>query len=296
MKLTSSTTLSREQVLERTRSMPSFPTVVSQIIATLDDTDSTITIVAKAISRDPLICARVLATANTVTLRGQNHSPVWDLFSAISLIGLNRVRHITLISALSGFWSGSLGRKTTSGFWQHSVCAGIACEEVALQTACPVSASLALIAGLLHDIGQLWLYHLNPTLTPLLLEQSRQNHICLSDIERDYFGVNHATIGKWLAEHWALPPAVSAAIGCHHQPNQALEHPLVSLVHVAEVICNALDLPSREENQVTYLSQDACQQLGLDWSDSNRSEIRSLFGRIEARSQHALTFFNSPQP
>ena len=97
-------------------------------------------------------------------------------------------------------------------------------------------------------------------------------------------------MGAWLAEHWELPPGIVAAIRGHHAPDAALDSTLVPLVHVAEVLCNALDLGNRAENRVTYISSAACKQLELVWDEN----IRSLFGRIEARSRHANTFFSHP--
>jgi hypothetical protein len=60
------------------------------------------------------------------------------------------------------------------------------------------------------------------------------------------------------------------------------------LIHVAEVISNALDLGGHFENHVTYLSPAACQKLGLTWT----ADSRELFGRIEARSSYAIAFFS----
>ena len=85
---------------------------------------------------------------------------------------------------------------------------------------------------------------------------------------------------------------VVVAIGGHHQPESAMCSPLVSLMHVAEVLSNALDLAGRQENRVTYLSAMACKNLGLVWAD----DIKPLFGRIEARSRHMNAFFSMPHP
>ncbi len=59
------------------------------------------------------------------------------------------------------------------------------------------------------------------------------------------------------------------------------------LVHVAEVLSNALDLTGCAENRVVTLSAAACRTLGITWNES----ILPLFGRIEARSSHANAFF-----
>jgi HD-like signal output (HDOD) protein len=159
---------------------------------------------------------------------------------------------------------------------------------LALHTPVPVSTSSALIAGLLHDIGQIWLHSFSAEAFRTTWNQALTHNISIEEAEREHFGVDHPTIGAWLAAHWSLPENIGTAIRHHHAPDAALTEPLVPLVHVAEVLSNALDLTSREENRVTSISTAACNALGLTWDDS----ARSLFGRMEARSRHANAFFN----
>jgi HD-like signal output (HDOD) protein len=280
--------LTQELVISRSRSLPSFPAIVTDILATLDDPDGNLNALVRAINLDPLISARVLSVANTVALRGTRESEVCDINTATSLIGMNRVRHITMISSLSTFVAGAARSGLPPSFWQHSVAAGVCCEELAL----PVPSAMALITGLLHDIGQLWLYHVDAAAVQVCWREATARAIGIEAVEREHFGIDHSTIGAWLAQHWGLPAPVVVAIGGHHQPESAMCSPLVSLMHVAEVLSNALDLAGRQENRVTYLSALACKNLGLVWAD----DIKPLFGRIEARSRHMNAFFSMPHP
>jgi len=288
----SSATLTRELVIKGSRSLPSFPVVITEILAALDDPDGNFDFLVHAISRDPIISARVLSVANTVAMRGTRDAEVCDIAMATALIGINRVRHITLISSLSTFVAGASRSGMPSSFWQHSVAVGVCCEELARHIIAPVAPATALVAGLLHDIGQLWLYHFNAQAVQACWREATAKAIGIDELERKYFGADHSLIGAWLAESWHLPTDIVAAIGGHHQPDAALGVTLVPLVHVAEVLSNALDLAGRAENRVTHLSSAACEQLGLVWND----DIRALFGRIEARSSHANAFFGATTP
>jgi putative nucleotidyltransferase with HDIG domain len=288
----SATTLTRDMVVKGSRSLPSFPSIISEILATLDDPDGNFNLLVQAIGRDPLISARVLSVANTVAMRGTRETEVCDISFATALAGLNRVRHITLISSLSTFVAGVARSNLSTTFWQHSVAVGVCCEELAQHITAPMPPATALVAGLLHDIGQLWLSQYNPQVAEACWREAKNHAKTVDEFERKYFGVDHSTIGAWLAEHWSLPAEVVAAIGGHHQPDAVLATTLAPLVHVAEVLSNGLDLTGRIENRVTYLSGAACQRLGLVWCD----DIRTLFGRIEARSSHANAFFSAPAP
>jgi putative nucleotidyltransferase with HDIG domain len=283
--------LTREAVMERCDQLPSFPATVAEILATLDDPEGNLRVLVRAINHDPLISARVLSVANMASVRGRRESEVSDIYTATSLVGMGRVRQIALVSSL-GTFIGDLSLKgVPTSFWQHSVAVGVCCEELAIDSIAPVSTDTALVAGLLHDIGQLWLYSFYPSLYQSCRLPTDGQSMPVYEMERQNFGVDHATIGAWMAESWELPSAVVAAIAGHHWPVTSPYFNLVSLVHIGEVLCNALDLTGRAENSVTRVSEAAMRQLGLEWND----DIRSLFGRMEARSRHANTFFLQPE-
>jgi len=225
-------------------------------------------------------------------MRGTRESEVCDISTALSLIGMSRVRHITLISSVNTFVAGVARQGLPNSYWEHSVAVGVCCEELAAYVDLPVPPALALMAGLLHDIGHLWLQHTNPALAQHCRDEARSRAVGVESLELEYFGVTHSTVGAWLAQYWLLPTALVAAIQTHHNPGPGPDNPLVPLLHVAEVLSNALDLTHRIDNQVTTLSATACTHLGLVWN----ADVRPLLGRIEARASHANAFFAIPTP
>lgn len=290
------TPVTHDLVRRLSLSLPSFPRVLKDILDTLDDPDANFHVLTRAISLDPLIGARVLWVANTAAVRGRRESAVTDIATATSLAGVTRVRHIAIISSLSTFAAG-VRHKLPTAFWPHSVSVGVCCEELAQQVDVPVSPSSALVAGLLHDIGQLWLSHFDADRLAGCWQAAQARHVPIEAAEIECFSVSHATIGAWLADAWNLPADIVAAIAGHHQPLPAnavalsphSQH-LVDLIHIGEVLSNALDLGGRLRNRVTHLSGPACERLGLAWDDGSHL----LFGRVEARSRHANSVFALP--
>lgn len=282
--------LSPELVIQSSASLPSFPAIITSILAALDDPDGDFDLLVQAIRRDPIISARVLSVANTAASRGTRDGEVCDIALAVALVGLDRIRQITLISSLGTFVAGAGRSGMPASFWQHSVTVGVCSEELAEYTSAPVPPAVALVAGLLHDVGKLWLYNFNPQAAQACWREAAARAIDVDALERTHFGVGHCAIGTWLAESWHLPSNIVAAIGGHHQPDTALDITLVPLIHVAEVLSHALDLTGGTQTRVTHLSSAACERLGLDWGD----DVRTLFGRIEARSSQANAFFATP--
>ncbi len=278
--------ITRSEVVERSKTLSAFPVLLNQILATIEDVDSRLMVLTGYIERAPIIATRVLALANIAAQR-RNSSKIRDLHTAITQIGLGRVREIALFSSVAIFIHGFTTASTPSCFWEHSIAVGICGEELAHYDDTPCLANATLIAGLLHDIGQLWFRCFYSADMHEIGNQAHSHSICIEELERERFGIDHATIGFWLAEHWALPKGICIAIRHHHDTDAALSEPLVALVHVAEVLSNALDLFGNPQNRVTKLSTPAFQKLGLVWGSAKRPEFGPLFGRIEARSRHA---------
>lgn len=280
--------LTRDEVIERIGTLPGFPRMVLDILATIDDPETNLKVLVDHVRRDPVIAARILSRANTAAVRTLRMSTVRDIFTAISLIGIGSVREMAMIGSVANYVDGIAPATGLSRiYWQHSVAVGVCSQELALHITGPVSVDAALIAGLLHDIGQLWLFRFRTDAFRAIWDKETRHATGIDEAEREQFGVDHSTIGAWLVEHWALPNNLELAIRHHHHPVGPLAEPLVPLVHVAEVLGNALDLAGRSRNRVTTISGEACRSLGLVWTD----DLHPLFGRMEARSRHEIGLF-----
>lgn len=285
----SSTKITQDEVITRSKLLPGFPLIVSQILATIDNPEANLNELVGYIEHDPVIAARVLSLANVAATRIRQPSDVHDIHTATSLIGISSVREMALIGSLAGFAYDVAPTGISATFLEHSVAVGVCSEELVHYTTAQISTSVALVGGLLHDVGQLYLYCFNAGDFREVWRLALTHNIGIENAERERFGVDHSTIGAWLAEHWSLPANICAAIRYHHAPDFALDETLVPVVHVAEVLSNALDLGGRDENRVTTISARACQKLGLNWDD----DVRSLFGRMDARSRHANALFQN---
>lgn len=269
-------------VIERAKSMPAFPRVVIDILSTLDDDGATIGALVHHVERDPVITGRVLSIANSVGTAGRSGATANDVRMAVSMIGLSRVRDIALGVSLAEFANGC---RMAAYFWEHSVSVGICALELGRFTRQTTNHALA--AGLLHDLGQLWMAHFHPLEFQMVRSAVNVGDQGINEIEQHYFGVDHCFIGSVLARHWGLPSPVVDAIRYHHDPDAGLAEGLVALIHVAEVLSNALDLTGRDGNQVASISEAATTKLGIDWS----GDLGQLFGRIEARTEYACRVF-----
>lgn len=281
--------LSEDEIIERASLLPAFPKVVADILAKIDDDNATVSALIELVEIDPVITARVLSVANSAAKSGSWRKGLRDMHVAVSLIGLSRLRQIVISLSLAEF-----AREThvPRGYWDHSVAVGVAAQELArlrpLQESLLVSVDYALVAGLLHDIGFLWMARFYPLEFQMARQASVQAGESTIEIEHHYFGVDHCQIGSVLASGWGLPSSIVEAISAHYRPNPASGR-LVAIVHVAEILSVALGMGMTGHKQFMDLSDSACIAAGLDWAD----DLNPLFGRIEARSRHLGRIFQS---
>lgn len=274
--------LSETEINERAINLPAFPRVVNDILQTLDDENANLSALVHFVERDPVITARIVSIANSAAMGGRHSGQLRDVTMAVSLIGLARIREIVLAVSLADFAQKS---QMSSYFWEHSVAVAITAQELGRFT--HISPDYALVAGLLHDIGQLWMARFYPLEFQMMRSTVNLSERGIIEVERQYFGMDHCEVGQVLASRWALPAPVIAAIRYHHDPTPVLSEKLADLTHVAEVLSNALDLTGREDNQVAALSDAACAAIRFDWEQ----DLNALFGKIEARTEHACRVF-----
>lgn len=277
--------VSRQLVLDCIDALPAFPKTVQEVLKTVDDPDSSMSVLAHVVGRDPAIAARVLAQANKAATNSRRAQGAEDIYTATSLVGMQQVREIAVLSCMADFLAAISGGMEIDSLWRHSVGVAVCAQELALWVRPDVSIDHALIAGLLHDIGQFWLLIHDPEAYVRCLTEGHSTYADMLAMERQLFGADHAEIGGWLATAWQLPPDIVASVAAHHDPDA---HPargaLVPLLHIAEVLSCALELGGGPMSRVTTMSPAACRTLGLVWND----DIRPLFGRIEARSRHVI--------
>ncbi|WP_412480012.1 HDOD domain-containing protein [Azonexus sp. IMCC34839] len=273
--------LDQAQILEKAALLPAFPTVVSDLLASLEDDNSTLGILSHLVAKDPVITARILSLANSAAMAGHGQQDRRDIQGAVSLIGLARVRELALSLSLNSFTEQfGVGRY----FWTHSVAVGVAAQELGRKY--HFQPDYALVAGLLHDIGQLWMVRFHPEAWQQVQREVMNWDRDICEAERQFFGLDHTEVGKVLAEHWNLPASLITAIA-HHHDGHAAGDKLVAVTHVAEAIVNALDLSAGNTSRVTVLSDQACDLLGIDWQE----DFGFLFGKIEARTEVLSAWF-----
>jgi len=148
------------------------------------------------------------------------------------------------------------------GFLRHDFACGILSRILAAQKDLPQTEQL-FVSGLLHDIGRAVVYRYFPGHASLLLNRAGESGRLLYQEEKDCLGCRHTDIARYLLKKWKLPFSLENNISCHHKPSIANDPAQAAIVHMADIIANALGLGSSGERFVPPLDHKAWDSLGL---------------------------------
>lgn len=241
-------------------SLPALPEVTAQILASLEDPNCNPRDLARLVSSDVALSARILRVVNSVFYGLPRQISTID--RAVVVLGRNAVRNVTIAASMNKLFN-TTSRITTTQFnlrslWAHSSATAVAAQLISHEIKQGDPSELFL-AGLTHDIGIMaemyWSHEmLFNCLNSLTFSPDGHPEQDLRVLEAQAFGFDHERIGLEACNHWNFPQCIATVAGYHHSPLQVSEEHqfLTSVVYVADRITAVLpgsfrfDLPSVE--------------------------------------------------
>ncbi len=184
--------------------IPGFPSVVTRVRQVLADESASAEKVARVVGADPVLAARLLNLANSVALLGTAR-PATDLRTAVSRVGLNAVRTTTHAHAMRILGQSEALRgleKLLDVLARQTAQVASLCHVVAGKYS-RVPPDVAMLAGLLHSCGRLYLLVRAGNHRGLFADASS-----FRNVERDW----HLSVAVALLENWNVPEEIVHAI------------------------------------------------------------------------------------
>lgn len=235
-------------IIEGLKRLPGLSPAVQAILPRLSDEAFDADELARMVSKDPVLAARVLRLANS-PFYGMSRQ-IGSLREAVAILGFGSLCGLVLSAGVISAFSAS----DDAGARRSLAAAGAAS---ALASGLGLERNTPFTAALLHNLGALLLGHFAPQAWAALIAQPSAN--AQLDEERRVFGYDHCELGAEVTRHWNFPAAIQRAI-CHHpQPPAQPAESLTDLTHVAWKIVEAIasDTPPTFDVEVS-------QRLGLD--------------------------------
>ena len=256
-----------DQLVSKVKELPGIPDITLKVIRLTDDARASASDVAKVLSEDQTLTARVLRLVNSAAYGGARQ--VSTVTEATVRLGMRNIRTLAYAASCQDMLASPLdGYALTHGeLWRHSYACALAARTVAV--ACGHKRSEeAFVAGLLHDIGKVLLDTQMKSAYRQVAAIAETDSIPFMDAERKEFGFDHAQAGALLLQYWSLPDILVKAVGSHYTPLTQLPFdPLTGIVHVADIISIMLGIGLGTDGLDYPLESQVLDKLGLSDGD-----------------------------
>jgi HD-like signal output (HDOD) protein len=259
--------------------VPSFPDIALRIRQVLADDFVPTEQVVRVVNSEPALAAQLLRISNSRSLNssGKAHT---DLRMAVTRMGFNLIR-----SAAIGFAMAQLKKvdglkgleQPLEELWQRSA-AVAAMSYVVARHHSRVNPDAALLAGMLHGVGRLYILTRCAKHPALFSDRAS-----LNEIIRDW----SAAIAKALLENWGMPAEIIAAVSEFEDHEREHDGPadLTDVLTVSSLLAVFRQWP--ESIELNLQGVKACERMQMDLpayqrliseSDSEFEALRQALG------------------
>ncbi|AKU22125.1 MULTISPECIES: HDOD domain-containing protein [unclassified Massilia] len=218
-----------EALFQNPTALPTAPKVVDELISSFDKASVSTEDIAKKLSADPVLSAKLLRLANSAYYHVSRS--IGTVEDAVLMLGFVTVRTLVISSGLvSGF-------KTVPGldlkqFWRYSLHTAVAAKWIAKKTR--ENSDLAFTIGMMHAIGQLVMHAAMPEQAMQMDKVAGPLDSRRLDAEQASFGYGFADVGAELARRWKFPESFADTIAAFPNPlERTPPNKLAAVIHLA---------------------------------------------------------------
>lgn len=188
---------------------------------------------------DPGLTAKILKVANSALYARQRE--ISTLQMAITLLGFKNIKSLVILTTASTLFTKNSNSTFYEQFWRHSVMTAFIAKELILRNFSQLSEDEGFLAGLLHDIGQVAMFHADPEKYQIILDNRQESRNRTKDLEEQYFMTTHKEIGEMVLSKWNFPQLYIDTSREHGLVNITSEYrQFILTVSVADILSDYL--------------------------------------------------------
>lgn len=262
--------------IESLDTVPTIPTVLWNLLKMFENPNASLAEIGAFIAKDPVLAVKILKVVN---------SPIYgfpgrisSITQALLLLGLNVARGLLLgVSVLE------VMQRSVVGLWEHSVGCGIIARIIARKKGLKDPEEVS-VAGLLHDIGKVFLSLKFPDLYRQVIIEANARPIFVADAEKELFGVTHAEVEGWMGKKWNFPRSLVEQMTYHHNPDLSKHYRVhTAIVHFSDILIRGRGFGSGGDTLVPCVDDGAWRLLDLSDADIRETliEMEDLLEQAE---------------
>lgn len=241
--------------------LPVFSTSAMRVQQELIKAEPNLQVVEKIISCDQSLSTQVLKIANSSFYKGLVE--VATIKGAIMRLGMQEIGRIALLAASKNQFRSNNPtlNRLMKKLWQHSV--GVALGAYWLAKRCKFEhlAGHAFFAGLLHDVGKLFVV----VVLDQLKKQNKELYITEALILEAISSL-HTEQGYYLMKRWNMPEQYSVVARDHHLAEFDVKDMVLVLTRMADMVCLKIGIATHE-------SPDLAPETTIEASLLNLTEV-----------------------
>lgn len=259
--------------------LPTLPAISLEALLIVNDVDSSMADVAKIVSKDTSMAARLVRYANSPLYRGVNQ--VSSVKAAVTRIGFDAVKNAILSLAMKDVFSTHhpILQDRMERLWEHSVHVAAKATVLANQFN-HLNKDEAMLAGLIHDVGAIPIL-IKSTDYPELLEKE-------SNLDK-VIHILHMPVGKFMLNHWNFDPELVRVAAEHDKLDRVPKSDrvdYVDIIQVANILCHKEHGTRADEVDVESLL--SFQRVGIDLITALRDNLESADAESELSTMLTL--------
>jgi HD-like signal output (HDOD) protein len=251
--------LIKEQLASGGTSVPVFHGVALRLQQVLARPNFSLEEVSRLINADTGLASQVLRIANSPYYAGL--SKVGTLQEATVRLGSREVSNIAMLATQKDQYRSDDPRYNAimQILWKHSFCCAVGSKWLALKSGYEILAPEAFLAGLMHDIGKLFLLKVMEDVGKAKRLQGGVTSALLTEV----LDSMHVEQGHQLMQGWHMPEIYCEVVAGHEAEQWDHGNSLLAIVRLADQTCKRLGVGmSADPNLLPFASAEA-QVLGM---------------------------------
>ncbi len=235
-------------------------------------------LIEKLIVSDQSLTGEVLSVSNSSFYKGLTQ--VATVRDAIIRMGNIEVSNIVSLVALQHNFQSKIPamHKIMGKLWRHSVGCAIGANWLSRQTGFQGLAHETFIAGLLHDVGKLYVLKVVDDMKASGEIENLPSDTVIDELMQQL----HTDQGYTLMAQWNLPEKYCQVARDHHLAEFDGSNFLLVLVRLANQVCHKMGIGLIEDPSIVLLETPEAAQLQLSEMDLARLEVRMEDSQVVA--------------
>jgi putative nucleotidyltransferase with HDIG domain len=230
--------------------LPVFNPVALDLLQLLAEPDIMYFEVIRTIKQDEALSAKVLKMSNSTSYVGRIKCETIEN-SAIRL-GTQQIANIAIAASHAALHCSNnpLANEIMQDLWLHSHACALGCRAIALKTSHQSFADHAYMAGLLHDIGKLYLLKA----VERICSTTKAGIMFDREVLHDVFSELHVEFGCRIMDCWNIPRIYRDIVINHHNEQSDSDDfllAIVRLINMSSKKFNVSQYPTKSPDSMT---------------------------------------------